>query len=519
MAPPPLPPFFTPPIISSIHWPLGNDSSPPLFFQSLEELKYQRRKGQHGCSSHLQLLDPYLEDLPGTIETYFPSPRSASSNIPSVVSNNHFGLLSLALVLLGHGYTDECHNIITPYSWPDDIHFAHGPSIYHQVSPEIKVYATYIHCLVHRREAFNVGEFGMVGFDNANYWSNAVKQLSRSPESNSILPHKELGTEVVRIAESYENMNGNFNDNDKDVISKWCQRHGFENVNTIQDDQNYYFESRAIHQLCGMVLQQQQQQDESSNERRLLRQFAGQVVSSEIKILLKHTLQLAGYNNDDIPSNDAFHVGTVSNVDSSTTSSDTSAAATTTAKSGRVTIDEDIALSAAKKVSSAHLQNFISNGSIILRRIVEVVENTDADDTKLLYSATAGIACRLLQSPACKLVMADSPSSPPKTGNVLIRITVKTRTSTDGNDDNVLSPGDCLAELISMDGSSDDETSTETSSSSSSSNTVLIWETYSNNTSDGHNKEEVDVIFVDRLYGTRGETPTTVIQWSKGTIF
>ena len=27
------------------------------------------------------------------------------------------------------------------------------------------------------------------------------------------------------------------------------------------------------------------------------------------------------------------------------------------------------------------------------------------------------------------------------------------------------------------------------------------------------------VDFVDPLYGTRGETPTTVIQWSKGTIF
>jgi hypothetical protein len=32
-------------------------------------------------------------------------------------------------------------------------------------------------------------------------------------------------------------------------------------------------------------------------------------------------------------------------------------------------------------------------------------------------------------------------------------------------------------------------------------------------------KEDQDAIFLDPLYGTKGETPTTVVQWSKGTIF
>lgn len=32
-------------------------------------------------------------------------------------------------------------------------------------------------------------------------------------------------------------------------------------------------------------------------------------------------------------------------------------------------------------------------------------------------------------------------------------------------------------------------------------------------------EDDEKAMFKDRLYGTRGETPTTVVQWSKGTIF
>jgi hypothetical protein len=109
-------------------------------------------QGTAGASSLLEL--QVVQDIPGTIEQLFPR----RLGIPAAGGNDdqddddqryYFGLISMALILLGHGYTDECHNLITPLSWPDDIHFAYGPSVYTQVSPAVRSYATYVHCLVY----------------------------------------------------------------------------------------------------------------------------------------------------------------------------------------------------------------------------------------------------------------------------------------------------------------------------------------------------------------------------------
>jgi hypothetical protein len=153
--------------IPNISWPLGPDSSPPLYFESLEELKGRRQ-------SRGSPLEPWLVDLPGTVDLLFPLPSSLGEDGDSL-DRRHFGLISMGLVLIGHGNTDECHDLVTPLSWPEDIHFAHGPSVYSTVSSSAKAFATYTHSLVHRREAFHVGEFGMVGFGNADFWSNAVQ--------------------------------------------------------------------------------------------------------------------------------------------------------------------------------------------------------------------------------------------------------------------------------------------------------------------------------------------------------
>jgi len=104
---------------SSMKWPLGPSSSPPLYFESLERLQQIRRDVEFD----------FVKDIPKTIDTIFP--------LNGDQNQRHFGLISVALVLLGNGFTDECHNLITPLSWPDDIHFAHGPSIYSKVSAKL----------------------------------------------------------------------------------------------------------------------------------------------------------------------------------------------------------------------------------------------------------------------------------------------------------------------------------------------------------------------------------------------
>ena len=110
------------------------------------------------------------------------------------------------------------------------------------------------------------------------------------------------------------------------------------------------------------------------------------------------------------------------------------------------------------------------------------------EDSNAILSAAAGIACQLLQSPACKKAEASSWSSTSQ----CVRIYVPLFDSGDW------SPGDCQATLVSGKMTLEEDK-----------NIVLLEACETN---------DPKTVFVDRLFGTRGETPTTVIQWSKGTI-
>ena len=102
--------------IPSIRWPLGPSSCPPLYFESLENMKAIRKK-----STKATTVDAIISDLPDSLESLFPAAKDTN--------HRHFGLISMALFFLGHGLTDEAHDIVTPLSWPDDTHFGYGPSI------------------------------------------------------------------------------------------------------------------------------------------------------------------------------------------------------------------------------------------------------------------------------------------------------------------------------------------------------------------------------------------------------
>lgn len=240
--------------LPGIRWPLGNEA-PPLHFRSLEDMKPIR-------SGNLPDLELF-RDVPASLESLFPL-HTTENEV------RHFGSISLALILLGHELTDECHNLITPLSWPDDIHFANGPSVYSQVSPSARAYASYVHSLVHRKETFHHGEFGMMGFQNANYWSSAT---SKSSGADS-LPHTDLHREITSLAQEFSG---------HEPVQIWCSQHlGDPSV----------FDSRALHQLCASVLKQTPRDE-------LLQQFAEQAVESEIRVLLVNTLRKAGFEFQD----------------------------------------------------------------------------------------------------------------------------------------------------------------------------------------------------------------------------
>ena len=64
------------------------------------------------------------------------------------LGGSDYARVAVALLLLGGGATDECHDLITPLSWNDDTHFGYGPPKSSVAAAE----ASYAHSLVHRRE-------------------------------------------------------------------------------------------------------------------------------------------------------------------------------------------------------------------------------------------------------------------------------------------------------------------------------------------------------------------------------
>lgn len=401
-----LPPAVTT-ALPGIHWSLAREG-PPLYLKSIDELEHIRETPQQEL----------FRDIVGTAKDFAPHGSSPEAS--------YFGTISLALILLGHDLTDECHNLITPLSWPDDIHFAHGSSLYSKASIEVQAFSSYVHSLVHRKEAFHHGEFGMMGFNNANYWSDAA---ARSTGSN-VLPHAQLQQQVRALSLQHS---------DSAAVQEWCRK--------MVNSDDIFFDGRPVHQLCAAVLLQNPKDP-------ILQNFAEQVAESEIRILLSHALRKAGFVFDDsvvlrdLGTNDMEHPPVFPE------------------SQDDVAVNTDAALLAARKVSSAHLDLFRAQGSVIIRQVGE--DN---------LSAAAGIACRLLGSPACRL------TETPSTSDTVVAITV---------DSSDLQAGDMWARKGVYE-------------------SALLFEPAA--------ADDSLRTFVDPLFGTRGETPTTVIQWSKGTVF
>ena len=78
----------------------------------------------------------------------------------------HMADVTVAMLYLACGGMDESHNIVLPYSWPDQEAMS-GPPILN--SPAIKE-SEYCHALVHRKEGDILGELGTIGFNNCKFW-------------------------------------------------------------------------------------------------------------------------------------------------------------------------------------------------------------------------------------------------------------------------------------------------------------------------------------------------------------
>jgi len=259
--------------IPYIRWPLDPSFSPPLYFQPLDSMKEIRHKGmqrEQNNDVRLARSHPLVSNLPKSIEDLFPLEKIDDEK-------RNFGLISLSLILLGNGMTDEAHDLVTPLSWPEDTYFGFGPSVYATVSPATQSYATYAHCLIHRREGPHYGELGMRGWGNANYWSRAVLQSPGVKE----LPHKDWLDQLNKLLNKFS---------DSPEVQAWGKSHGFLSKSRLEKEETYY-ESRAVHQLCAQAMSA----NTGSNNNKSVREFAEQVAEMEVRVLLAHSLIRAGF--------------------------------------------------------------------------------------------------------------------------------------------------------------------------------------------------------------------------------
>lgn len=237
-------------------WSLA-EPPPPLYYEPLEKLQARRPKPKY------ELFD----NIPDKMESLFSSKDTEA---------RHYGMVAVSILLLGHEYVDECHDIVLSLSWSSDMDIMYrGTSEFDQATKSVRAFASYVHCMVHRKEAIHVGEFGMVGIDNAKFWSNQVIQSGGEQD----LPQDELRERIHALAKERQA---------DSRVGEWCSK-------ILKKGK--CVDHKAIHDLAMTVLRQQGR-DVGPGEENLLRDFAEQVNLSELRILLAHSLKRAGFEVD-----------------------------------------------------------------------------------------------------------------------------------------------------------------------------------------------------------------------------
>jgi hypothetical protein len=211
-------------------------------------------------------IDAILSDIPGAI-TSLANGGDSDGGILDPTDRRHHCAVSIALVLLGNGFPDEAHSLVTPLSWPSRLRHGYGEPV--AASPSAAALASYVHALVHRREAFYVGEFGQTGFQNSDFWiSNTFRYLL-----DDCLPLERIARDILDIAK------GN------SAAEAWCHKKSITNESAAMGK----WDPRDLNSLIGSVLNE----DEDLAH---LRRFAERAAEVELRVLLSHTLGIVGYN-------------------------------------------------------------------------------------------------------------------------------------------------------------------------------------------------------------------------------
>jgi hypothetical protein len=252
--------------ISEMQMPLSSESYVPLYYKSLPEMARIRADAPQADGS-----SDLVRNVVGTIAALTGEQEQEQELL------EYWARCATALILLGHGATDEAHDLVSPLSWPNELPFAYGPPV--AVPEQVLTLASYVHALVHRREGPHPSEFGMTGFVNADYWAGSAL---RSPEGAEALPLEEIRTAILQLAATPSRQAS-------PQVQQWVQTHL-----AAQELAFPVWDPRILNELCANL--QAAQTNAAPADTAAIQEFAEQAVLAEIKILLKHALQTIGYN-------------------------------------------------------------------------------------------------------------------------------------------------------------------------------------------------------------------------------
>ena len=232
--------------IRKMTWPLGIYQ--PLKLQSIEVLAAERS---------------YFPVLGRTEDTL--TVLQQGSNKPEA---NHWARIATALIYLGHGYTDEAHNLVGPLCFPEALPFYHGPSVV--TSAPVLAAASYVHALVHRQEGPCISEYETTGFDNSDFWAGAALRCG----GEESLP-------LRGISEAMRDLGRQTSQASTEWVERTLQIYTFEGLE---------WDPRPLTELCAQI--------GAAPLSHPLWEFCERAALLEIRVLLAHALGHLGYEAD-----------------------------------------------------------------------------------------------------------------------------------------------------------------------------------------------------------------------------